>query len=329
MTQGQEQTKTSRVLRQAGRQSKKVYFIGNPSCGQGYKIKDMFQNLSARLWGWDCEFRTTGSPAETRTLLESLRPDEVEAIFLFGGDGTLNRALPTLLRTGIPLGLLPGGTANDLSSRLGMSLDRDLIQHLLDDRAVGTMDLISVNGKPFATVGGIGFPALTTDEFNQRRGRSWLTRLEYRSLGPLVYRLIAFKKAFLSREIFHQVHLQADGIEEQIRTACVLVANQSLLGHDHNVAPCARIDDGLLDLLILCTPYRTELIKAIEDTKKGQTPPQSLRHTTSRLTIEDVEGRPLLFFGDGEILDCQSRLDIRVMPGALKVYRQDCLGGSP
>src|SRR5690242_2115605 len=49
--------------------------------------------------------------------------DQVGRVVVGGGDGTLNAAAPGLLATGLPLGIIPLGTANDLARTLGLPLD--------------------------------------------------------------------------------------------------------------------------------------------------------------------------------------------------------------
>ena len=49
--------------------------------------------------------------------------DAIDCVIIGGGDGTLNAAAPALVKTGLPLGILPLGTANDLARTLEISSD--------------------------------------------------------------------------------------------------------------------------------------------------------------------------------------------------------------
>ena len=62
--------------------------------------------------------------AELPALIRALR-GEVGAVVLGGGDGTLSAAAPALRETGLPLGILPLGTGNDLARTLGIPLDAE------------------------------------------------------------------------------------------------------------------------------------------------------------------------------------------------------------
>ncbi len=99
----------------------------------------------------DCE------RASDLSALISATKGEIESMIIGGGDGTLNAALPGLLETGLPLGIIPLGTANDLARTLGIPTDLAAAARIIACGKVQSVDVGEVNGHPFFNVASIGF----------------------------------------------------------------------------------------------------------------------------------------------------------------------------
>jgi diacylglycerol kinase family enzyme len=96
-----------------------------------------------------------------RPIADTIRAqaDRYDCVIVGGGDGTLNTAAPALLETGLPLGILPLGTGNDLARTLGIDPDPVAAAGLIVAGNTRTIDLGEVNGHPFFNVASIGFSA--------------------------------------------------------------------------------------------------------------------------------------------------------------------------
>jgi diacylglycerol kinase (ATP) len=96
-----------------------------------------------------------------RALSDAIRAyaQEIDAVIVGGGDGTMNAAAAGLVETGLPLGILPLGTANDLARTLSLPLTpHDAARVILEGRT-RRLDLGVVNGHLFFNVASIGFSA--------------------------------------------------------------------------------------------------------------------------------------------------------------------------
>src|SRR5689334_15508150 len=71
---------------------------------------------------------------------------EVGSVIIGGGDGTLNAAARGLLDTGLPLGILPLGTANDLARTLEIPSDLAAAARIISRGKRRPVDLGDVNG---------------------------------------------------------------------------------------------------------------------------------------------------------------------------------------
>src|SRR4051812_5301241 len=84
-----------------------------------------------------------------------------DLVLVAGGDGTINEAANGMLHTGVPLGILPGGTANVLAREMGMSMHPDRVASQLRTMklrtiAIGRMNLGAAGPRSFLCMAGAG-----------------------------------------------------------------------------------------------------------------------------------------------------------------------------
>jgi diacylglycerol kinase family enzyme len=268
-----------------------------------------------------CTVLRMDTPAE---LPAALAAGGYDAVVVFGGDGTVNAALPALLAHGLPVAAFPGGTVNDLARELGMTADWAALKGLLDRASPAPMDLLAVNGVPFAVYGSLGFGAETSRHMRRTRRRwAWLRRRIPLAMAPLfAARTILFTRGYVKR-----LRVTRDGRTRALRTPALYVANQPRLNNrvslewDRAASPgrflVVAVHDlgrrGLLRLVRQLDAART--VDAVRD----RLDIEEARH----LVVESEDGRPISFFGDGEPLAESARLEFTVLPGALRVYRAD------
>jgi diacylglycerol kinase family enzyme len=300
---------------------KKLAVIANRSAGKG-KALQALQDAKRSLWGWEVDYLFPTSIEDLKSTCSSLDPHTYEAAILIGGDGTVNQALPALCESKVPFCPFPGGTANDLAAELGIEPKWDQIQNLIDQKQTTMMDLITVNGRPFATVAGIGIGALLTSEFNERRNQSWLFREISRRLQSQVYTALTAKTILTRRDYFHNLRIKSDTFTESLKTAAVFICNQSFLGGDLKVAPTISNTDKRFNVLIIPRSKIFSLMKGLAEIKMGKLPRNFIVFSTDRLFIREERGKKLRVFGDGEILTESNELDFRVAPAQVRVYRE-------
>ena len=112
----------------------------------------------------------------------SERAGDVDAVVLAGGDGTVNQAAEALVASGLPVGILPRGTANDLARAIGLPLDLAAAAEVIVAGATRRIDVGEVNGKRFFNVAHIGLGAALADSLTGRMKRRF---------GPFAYALAA------------------------------------------------------------------------------------------------------------------------------------------
>lgn len=168
------------------------------------------------------------------------RGDRIDRIVVGGGDGTLNAAIPGLLEAGLPFGILPLGTANDLARSLGIPLELEGAAKVIAEEQPRPVDLGEVNGHRYFNVASIGFSAELAGELKAEAKKRW---------GKLGYGIAAF--GLLRKARPFTATLIHDGATERVRTIQVSVGNGRHYGGGMTVSEEARPDDGVFDVYSL------------------------------------------------------------------------------
>jgi diacylglycerol kinase (ATP) len=189
--------------------------------------------------GIDPVHRECGTRGELPRLIAAEGRD-MDLVAVGGGDGTINAAALGVIELGLPLGILPMGTANDLARTLGIPPNLDAAARIIARGRTRHIDLGLVNGEPFFNVASIGLSA----ELAQR-----LTREIKRRWGRLGYGLVALQVLSQARP-FSAIITSAEGTV-RVRTLQIAVGNGRYYGGGNAVEATAAIDDQHLDLYSL------------------------------------------------------------------------------
>jgi len=186
--------------------------------------------------------------------------DEVSAVVIGGGDGTLNLAIDALLESRLPLGILPLGTANDLARTLQLPLDLAAACAVVAEGQRKAIDLGKVNGKYFFNVASCGLSIAVTEALSGDLKKRW---------GVLAYFIAALKGILRSRK-FDVLIAVDDGPSEKRRTLQIAIGNGRFYGGGLAVVEDAAIDDRRLDLYSLEIPHWWHLFTVLPALKLGQ-----------------------------------------------------------
>ena len=234
--------------------------------------------------------------------------DQVDAVIVGGGDGTLNAAAPGLMQTGLPLGILPLGTANDFARTLGISTRLEQAVKIIAEGQLRSVDLGAVNQHLFLNVSSIGFSAELARNLTAESKKRW---------GVGGYALAAFRLLRQSRPF--SATLIHQGERTPIKTVQISVGNGRFYGGGMTVEQSAAPDDGLLDVYSLELKRSWQLIALLPYLRRGTHGRwRNVRaFSTTDLTIETR--RPHYINADGEIIG-QTPAHFRLIADALRVY---------
>lgn len=264
--------------------------------------------------GWDVIAAQAESLEGVKRVLEGILDPTLRALVVVGGDGMVHMGVDFCVRLGIPLGVIPSGTGNDLARHLGIPLDLDdalraLIQALEGEPLVIDHGLARGGDSlphPFACVLSAGFDAIV----NERANRLRFPKGRHRYTLALLIELIKLRPLSYTLEI--------DGVKETGKYLLVAVANSRSFGGGMKVTPQASLQDGRLDVFTLRPLSRLAFLRIYPRVFAGthvSDPRVSIRQA-ERVTIECER---VVAYADGEAVG-PLPLDISVIPGVLKVF---------
>ncbi len=263
------------------------------------------------------ELRTRGAtiagggpqpPSRLDDMLRRFKPGELDRVLIGGGDGTLNRALPALLRAGIPLGVLPLGTANDFANSLGIPIDpRGAVELALEGR-VTSIDVGRINDRPFLNVASLGLGSKVTE----RLSSELKARLGF--LGYPQAMLAAYREA----RPFRARIRAPDSEARRLKCIHLAVGNGRRYGGGAVISQDARLDDGVLHLFALAPIPLWRLILMGPWLGSGRQRDLSDATIVKAASFRIETSRTLPISADGEIL-AETPADFCVQPAALAV----------
>ncbi|MEG8184358.1 YegS/Rv2252/BmrU family lipid kinase [Nocardia terpenica] len=243
-----------------------------------------------------------------------------DAVVCAGGDGLVCITLGALAGSAVPLGLVPGGTGNDLARELGVpEHDPIAAADVVLDGRVRRVDLGTVESSTepirFATVVGTGFDARVTLRAN---------RMRY-PRGPLRYTLAALAEMASGLAVPYRIELsgvpgQSDAVVE-IEAVMVAVGNTRSYGGGMLICPDAVLDDGLLDVTVVGAMSRLEMIRLLPALAAGKRVDHpALSQYRASTIVATAPGAPAT--ADGEPAGVLPAT-FRALPGALPVFVPD------
>lgn len=199
---------------------------------------------AVQAYGWGAEVLFAGEgerSAEFHHDLASYAADEGERlVFAVGGDGTVRACARDLVGSGVPLSIVPRGTANLFAKALGIPADLDRSLRTGFAGVERPVDVAFAGGQPFVAMAGIGLDAAIV-EATPRLWKDHLGWLGYAATGV--------------------VHLANPDCEMTLRldggepTTClaraVVIGNVGTLPGGFTLLAGARVNDGLLDVGVL------------------------------------------------------------------------------
>ena len=235
-------------------------------------------------------------------------------LMLFGGDGSLHEVLPAALARDLRLVIVPSGSGDDFAFALGIPRHApvaaaDLVHHGLERR----VDLGEVNGVPFANAFGSGFDA-------EVARRVVAAPPLFKGLGRYLYGVVGslwdLRLADLVLDIMHP----DGGRSEHVgRSLLVSAQNGPRAGGSFLFAPGARVDDGVLDVVVAGRFGRLGTLAILGRVAKGEHEghPQVARYAATALTVRWAIPTPA--HAEGEILPTAAVYGVRILPATLRV----------
>ncbi len=246
----------------------------------------------------------------------SLTKGQYDLLIGAGGDGTLNEIINGLMQSDaqIPLAMLGAGTINDFAYSLDLPSDSQAFFNMIKDGYTKKVDLGWANGRYFINVAAFG---MFTDIPYKTKSKTKT------NLGKLAYYLEIMRN--VPDQILNTMHLKMeyDGQVTESEALVCIIANSSSVGGIRNMMSKAKVDDGLLDVLLIRKPDSIKAIEVLNNLFEGGNFSSALG-VMQKVQVKEVcftvaDGEQTDLDVDGEVYGSLP-LCIKVIPQAISLY---------
>jgi diacylglycerol kinase (ATP) len=294
--------------------------IYNPNAGR-FPSRILAERAASVLEanGWKIRLIKTRNGEHVTQLARRAAEMSKEALFVVGGDGTVNLAVRGLVGSQTALGVLPGGTSNVLAQELGLPgltwtrwLALEESARRLAESTVREVDVGMCGKTPFLMWAGVGLDAFAIHQIEPRpRGEKLFATVSY--AASTIWQASSWR-----------------GINLKVTADCLHLHGHFLLGVMSNIhlyagglaeiSPSAKLDDGKFDLWLFEGDNISDIIGRVWDVYAGKhVDSDKVRHISFRELVLESD-QPLYVQVDAEPLPYQERsIEIKVIPKNLRL----------
>jgi len=231
-----------------------------------------------------------------------------ELVFVWGGDGMVQRCVDALAGSGVPVAIVPAGTANLLAGNLGIPEDLPAAVRIGLTGRRRTLDLGKLGGEHFAVMAGAGFDGdLIRDADRGLKDR----------LGRLAYVWTGLSHI---RDTAVPMTVRIDG-EPWFsgEASCVLLGNVGTITGGITAFDDARPDDGWLEVGVATAQGVVDWARTLGQMATGRSDASPFVRMTRAKKVDVRLGAPMTYELDGGARGRVDRLKARIVPAAVTV----------
>lgn len=284
---------------------KRALLLRNPKARRGQEsIASVLQRLERG--GLDVVVETFEALPEIARDIVRLR-HMADLVIVCGGDGSVSSAALAAMESGLPLGIIPMGTANDLARTLDIPMDLLEAADVIARGETRPVDVGTVNGHAFFNVASIGL----SSELAQS-----LDPMLKKRFGRLGYALAAMK--VMTRASHFGAKITEKGRTIEVETYQIAVGNGRHYGGGNVVEENAEIDDGHLDLYSLEMKNLWKLALMLRSFRSGTHGAWREVRTAKCVEFDIETKKPMPINTDGEIVTA-TPAHFKVHPKAISI----------
>lgn len=285
----------------------RVLVVYNPGAGRGRAIRRaalVASRLEQR--GAAVDLVASRSASDLSEIAARIGRDQYDRVAICGGDGTIHHFVRRLALDQVTVGIIPSGSGDDFAKSLRIPNDPIAASDVIIDGEVLLVDVPTANAIRYLGIAGLGFDSEVARHANSVR---YLR-------GSLIYLWSILR--VLPKFKPKMVRVTVDGAESSEELMFAVIANSPQYGGGIRIAPTASMNDGVLDLYLVCRCSRATLLKTLPLAYSG-------RHVSSEYVraaqgkafrFESVE--PLDVYADGEFVT-QTPLEVKLSTEKLRV----------
>lgn len=262
-------------------------------------------------------------PARLAQELKKAIATAPDVILVGGGDGTVSTAARLLGGTRIALGILPMGTFNLAARDLGVPLEMTAAAHFLATADTYSIDVLDVSGHACLCTTILGFyPEFSNIFENRDHGGHWWKK---------TFKLLTGLRTTFMNARPIPLSWQGDGGDGSVRTKFSAFVPGSYKNAAGLIPARTDFQSGKLTAYISTHHHPTSALRGILDYTLGrhEQNPELQLVKASRITLRAAKRKKCRAMLDGEILSLSFPIDLRILPGHLRVLASAAVQTSP
>mgnify|MGYP003950361579 FL=1 len=281
----------------------KIRFIINPISGIGKQkgIEDVIKRYL--VFSYDIVY--TKKCGDATILSKKAIKDKKDIVIAVGGDGTVSECSKALIGSNVAIGVIPCGSGNGFAYHIGMKRDIKKAILQLNISTLKTIDSCTANDERFVNVSGIGFDSHIANLFANNKKRGLFNYLK------LIIKELSYQPEYYK--------IEYNNTKKEVKAYLIAFANTSQYGNDFEISPFAKLDDGLIDFVIVKVFSKWKIPFFLLKVAKGKV------HLSKNVEIikskeMSIESKNRLVHLDGEPKELKSPIIVKVKPRTLKIF---------
>lgn len=279
----------------------KLLFVINPGSGNNdIDFEDLIDQFAAKHREIRVGKHMLDNPADCEALKAAVLAYDPDKVIAVGGDGTIKLVAEQLMGSGIPIGILPAGSANGMAKELGIPTDPEQALDLILTGNPHKIHLLKVNNELCIHLSDIGFNAYVVKTFDNLPHRGMFGYIK--AAWHVLWRHYRMKAVF--------------SIDDQVverEAVMIVMANATSYGTGIRINPEGRLDDNLFEVIIIKKISLIELLK-MGFTRLPFNPRKTELYQTSSLLVRSR--KKVHFQVDGEYLGKVNEVRAELLPKA-------------
>lgn len=294
---------------------RKLLYILNPISGTRKKssLQEIIQTKTSKA-GFEFEIFPSVASGDYSFLHSIIREKNFTDIIIAGGDGTVNQAVNSLRKINLPFGIIPCGSGNGLAFSGGIPKNREKALQIIFRGNSQWCDAFMINESFACMLCGLGFDAQVAHDFANDPQRGLSTYIKKTVSNFFTAKTYPFVLTTRGREI------KADAL-------FISIANSNQFGNRFTIAPEARLNDGLLDIVVMTKQNKLnallQTLKQVAGYNRLQKPEvinekaSVLYFQTNEIKIENPRLAPMHI--DGDPAETLHNLNIRILKDSFRL----------
>ena len=287
----------------------KVFFIVKPI--SNYALKQLYHSIETTFDKKkdSIHILKTSKKEHAIDLTQKAINEKPDVVVACGGDGTVNEVARELVKTEIPIAVVPVGSGNGIARHFKIPLGISNAIQLIKKKKIAKMDVGVVNGHYFFGNMGCALESHFIRIYNKN------------GLHGIWAYMIAFFNAIISFK-YQKILIEYQKEIKQISPFVFIVSNTNQQGYNFSLTPKALSDDGQLDLFWMEKSSLIKKIKFMINTLLGKRLKSNdynfVKLSTLKISLFDPGNFCIQI--DGEYLPLTSKnLEVEVIPKKLNV----------